>query len=119
MKIRTFVLTLFCTVFGSAVNAQTFENDPEFNPEIRGGNLRAAYSDEGPVKYQVSGISAAAPEKDGKIIIAGAFTTVAAKAHMNIARLNEDGSLDPSFDGGLGPDAEVHTITFQSNGNIL
>jgi len=130
MKIRAFVLTLVCAVVGPAVDAQTFEDDLDFNPEISGGNRRIAYTfdDHEPVPYQMSGVSAAAQQADGKIIIAGVFTTVGGKARRNIARLNEDGSLDPSFDAGLGPDAtaylvtvtpEVHTITFQRDGKIL
>lgn len=119
MKIRTFALTLVCAVLGLPFDAQTFENDREFNPEIRGGNPRTGYSEDGAVKYQVSGVSAAAQQTDGKIIIAGAFTTVGGEPRMNIARLNEDGSLDRSFDGGLGPDGDVHVITFQGDGKIL
>ncbi|MGQ0540847.1 MAG: delta-60 repeat domain-containing protein, partial [Blastocatellia bacterium] len=45
-------------------------------------------------------------DKDGKILIAGAFTGVNGNARTNIARLNADGSFDASFvnpniDGGV------------------
>lgn len=45
-----------------------------------------------------------------KIIIGGLFTTVNGVARNNLARLKADGSLDPSFDPGAGPDDAVHVI---------
>jgi uncharacterized delta-60 repeat protein len=48
-------------------------------------------------------IDLVALQSDGKILIAGPFTTVAGKARARVARLNSDGTLDSSFDPGAGP----------------
>jgi uncharacterized delta-60 repeat protein len=47
-----------------------------------------------------------------KILIGGLFTTVNGVARNNLARLKADGSLDPSFDPGAGPDGAVHVIQY-------
>jgi uncharacterized delta-60 repeat protein/uncharacterized repeat protein (TIGR01451 family) len=41
-------------------------------------------------------------QSDGKIVVAGPFTSFRGVARNGILRLNEDGSLDPSFDPGVG-----------------
>ncbi|MDM7923117.1 MAG: FG-GAP-like repeat-containing protein [Pyrinomonadaceae bacterium] len=48
-------------------------------------------------------------DKDGKILIGGAFTGVNGNARTNLARLNADGSLDTSF-GNPNLDGAVHNI---------
>lgn len=65
-------------------------------------------------------------QSDGKIIIGGAFTAFNGFTRNRIARLNSDGSLDPTFNAGLAiPDAElgfdglVTKILLQSDGKIL
>ena len=47
-------------------------------------------------------VTAVAVQADGKVLIAGAFGKVAGTPRAGLARLNADGSLDPSFDPGLG-----------------
>ena len=47
-------------------------------------------------------VTAVAVQADGKVLIAGAFANVAGTPRAGLARLNADGSLDPSFDPGLG-----------------
>jgi uncharacterized delta-60 repeat protein len=58
-------------------------------------------------------------QSDGKIIIGGAFTSFNGIARTRIARLNVDGSLDITFDPGLGANNIVSTITLQNNGKII
>ena len=55
----------------------------------------------------------------GKIIIAGDFTTVNGTARSYIARLNADGSLDSSFDPGVGPDQPLRAVAIQIDGKIV
>jgi uncharacterized delta-60 repeat protein len=53
----------------------------------------------------ISGVNtnfAMAVQSDGKIIVGGHFTAVNGTNRNRIARLNADGSLDPSFDTGTG-----------------
>jgi uncharacterized delta-60 repeat protein len=61
---------------------------------------------------------AIAVQADGKIIIAGGFTTVGGVRKNGVARLNSDGSLDNTFDVGLG-DPNVEDIAVQTDGKIL
>ena len=43
-----------------------------------------------------------ARQSDGKILISGEFTAIGATPRNRVARLNEDGTLDPAFDPGVG-----------------
>lgn len=63
-------------------------------------------------------------QNDGKLLIAGSFTSVNGIQRTNFARLNPDGTLDPAFLNGLaGPDGTTHgsvsCIALQSDGKIL
>ncbi|HLM59846.1 MAG TPA: hypothetical protein VK308_03475, partial [Pyrinomonadaceae bacterium] len=71
---------------------------------------------------QVSGNSSAlklALQPDGKILMAGNFTTLNGVNRNYIARLNADGTLDNSFNIGSGPNSQVFTIYIQPDGKIL
>ena len=57
-------------------------------------------------------------QSDGKIIIGGSFTNIAGKTRYRIARLNADGSLDPSLNVGLGG-GDVYALAVQGDGRIL
>jgi uncharacterized delta-60 repeat protein len=58
-------------------------------------------------------------QTDGKIIIAGNFTSVNGVSRNRIARLHVDGSLDTSFVPALGPNNIVHAIALQTDSQIL
>jgi len=58
-------------------------------------------------------------QSDGKIIIGGAFTTYNGTGRNYIACLNNDGSLDTTFNPGIGTDALVCTTTIQNDGKII
>jgi uncharacterized delta-60 repeat protein len=58
-------------------------------------------------------------QPDGKALIVGDFTTVNGTNRNNIARLNANGSLDSSFNPGMGADGVVRSIALQSDGNVL
>lgn len=64
-------------------------------------------------------------QPDGKIVIGGGFTITGTNVYQGIARLNEDGSLDTTFNAGTGTrgtassSAVVHAITVQPDGKIL
>src|SRR6185369_15096963 len=60
-----------------------------------------------------------AVQPNGKIIIAGSFGSVAGFPCGHIARLNSDGSVDTSFDPGLGADGIIYSVVLQSDGKIL
>lgn len=58
-------------------------------------------------------------QPDGKILIGGAFDKYNGVARPHIARLNADGSLDTSFNPGIGASQNIYTIVLQPDGKIL
>ncbi|MCC5844937.1 MAG: choice-of-anchor D domain-containing protein [Verrucomicrobia bacterium] len=64
-------------------------------------------------------LAAIARQPDGKLIVGGYFRNVNGYPRRNIARLNEDGSLDGSFDPDLGISGSVGTVAVQPDGKIL
>ncbi len=58
-------------------------------------------------------------QPDGKFIICGDFTTYNGTAKNRIARLNSNGSIDNTFDPGLGTNGSIQTASLQTDGKIL
>lgn len=58
-------------------------------------------------------------QNDGKIIIAGEFTTFNGLPSNYIVRLNTDGSIDPLFFTGSGANYHIVTTALQSDGKII
>ncbi|HQW07143.1 MAG: hypothetical protein IPL64_00780 [Flavobacteriales bacterium] len=58
-------------------------------------------------------------QADGRTIIAGAFSSYNGTARSRIARLNTDGSLDASFDPGVGPNNAVLCTAIQNDGKFF
>jgi uncharacterized delta-60 repeat protein len=58
-------------------------------------------------------------DSNGKVFVGGFFTSYNGSVVNNIARLNSDGTLDTSFNTGLGFDNSVWTIKIQTNGKII
>ncbi|MFN4181410.1 MAG: delta-60 repeat domain-containing protein, partial [Candidatus Paceibacteria bacterium] len=58
-------------------------------------------------------------QSDGKIVIAGSFNQYDNTAINNIARLNTDGTLDPAFAIGSGPNGAVLGASLQSDGKLI
>ncbi len=57
-------------------------------------------------------------QPDGQIIAGGAFTSYAGTPYNYLVRLNSDGSADPAFDIGSGPNAQVNAIVVHSNSRL-
>lgn len=66
-------------------------------------------------------IRAIALQPDGKILIAGTFSVIGGQPRINLARLNADGTLDPSFDAGTqaGATQFIESLAVQADGRIL
>ncbi|MFL5765672.1 MAG: T9SS type A sorting domain-containing protein [Bacteroidia bacterium] len=80
------------------------------------GTLDTAFSPgTGPNNYT----RAVAMQSDGKIIIAGAFTSCNGTSRNCIARLNADGTLDTTFNPGAGASSTVNTAALQNDGKII
>jgi len=77
--------------------------DPAFNPGA------------GPDSY----VYALALQPDGRILIAGDFTSFAGMSRNRVARLFADGSLDPSFDPGQGANRIIYDLELQPDGRIV
>ena len=55
----------------------------------------------------------------GKFLVGGYFTTYNGVARKGLARLNADGSLDPTFNAAAGQLEQVSNLTVQPDGRIL
>jgi uncharacterized delta-60 repeat protein len=64
-------------------------------------------------------IYSSAMQADGKIIIAGNFTSYNGTGRIRIARLNTDGSLDTGFNLGTGANGSINCIAVQADGRII
>lgn len=62
-------------------------------------------------------VLAALVQPDGKIILAGSFTSVLGVPRGNIARLNADGTLDTGFDPQA--NASVYAVAVQPDGDVV
>jgi uncharacterized delta-60 repeat protein len=76
--------------------------------------------DPGTISYNLVGngsVNSVALQADGRILMGGQFITVAGVTRINIARLNENGTLDADFN----PFANnvVYSIALQADGKIL
>jgi len=88
----------------SRLEAQTCLVDPSFIPALEPG----------------ADIYGMAVQPDGKLLIGGAFVAAGSIRVTNLARLNIDGSLDPTFDPLTAVDiGYVNAITIQPDGQIL
>jgi uncharacterized delta-60 repeat protein len=66
-------------------------------------------------------VNAIVVQSDGKVIIGGQFTTVKGLARRNLARLNADGSGDPSFTPGapFTSSTTIYALALQADGKVL
>jgi uncharacterized delta-60 repeat protein len=64
-------------------------------------------------------INTIAPQPDGKVLIGGRFTAVGVTARLRIARLQADGTLDETFQPGIGMNNEVKAIALAPDGSIV
>ncbi len=96
-------ILIFVSMFTSIAHAQPGSLDVTFNPGS------------GPAGT----VLCAALQTNGQIVIGGYFTTFNGANRHYIARLNADGSLDSSFDAGIGPNDSVNFLAAQSDGEIL
>lgn len=64
-------------------------------------------------------LNSTAIQNDGKIIIGGAFSDYNGTTKNNIARLNADGTIDDSFNMGLGANNTVSDIIIQIDSKII
>ena len=56
---------------------------------------------------------------NGKIVVAGAFSTVNGQGRAGLVRLNDDGTLDASINFGSGANAQVNALGVQADGRLV
>ncbi|MBX3733241.1 MAG: tandem-95 repeat protein [Verrucomicrobiae bacterium] len=66
-----------------------------------------------------AGVLTIGVQLDGKILVAGGFTSFNGIARNRIARLNADGSLDQTFDPGTGASSSIMALIVQPNGRVM
>lgn len=64
-------------------------------------------------------ITKAIPQPDGKVIVVGNFSYIGTVERAGIARLKADGTLDPTFDPGAGPNGAINFLALQSDGKVV
>ncbi|HEV2912103.1 MAG TPA: Calx-beta domain-containing protein [Pyrinomonadaceae bacterium] len=106
-------IPLLCVGVMLALAASLFY---EGTARAAGGELDTAFHS--PIHTQNT-LYSVALQPDGKIIINGYFTAYGDTARQRLARLNSDGTLDPTFDPGAGPNDPLSQITLQPDGKIL
>lgn len=89
---------------GTAIPAFPQFLDTNFNPNA-GGNSNQV-------------VESIALQNDGKILVGGKFTMLGGQTRNSIARLNVDGSIDPTFNPNI-PIGFVYSIAVQGDGKIL
>jgi uncharacterized delta-60 repeat protein len=65
------------------------------------------------------GVRAAVMQPDGGLVVGGYFTGVNGTVRRHLARLQPDGSVDLSFNPGVGFDGEVTALALQPDGAII
>lgn len=64
-------------------------------------------------------VTAVAELADGRLLVAGTFTHWNGESRRRLVLLNPDGSVDPAFDAGTGPDDVIYKLVEQSDGRVL
>ncbi|MES2763705.1 MAG: T9SS type A sorting domain-containing protein [Bacteroidota bacterium] len=101
IKILSFICMVFLTK--PTVYAQAGTLDPTFTPGTAASNR----------------LSNIVFQSDGKPIIIGDFTSYNGTSRNRIARLNTNGTIDPTFNVGTGFNASPVGLAIQSDGKIL
>jgi uncharacterized delta-60 repeat protein len=64
-------------------------------------------------------VYALASQTNGQVLVAGFFSSVNGTNRNQIARLNSNGSLDTSFDPGIGPNNAILSMAVQHDGKMV
>jgi uncharacterized delta-60 repeat protein len=94
-----------------------------FSITFLGPHLSAASGDLDPTFTPAPGpngsVRAMALQTDGKIVVAGDFTSVSGQPRLRVARLLANGTLDTDFVTTAGPDGSVAGVAVQTDGKVL
>lgn len=71
------------------------------------------------VQKEISNVKKVILQSDGKIIAGGYFDYLTTKLRHNLARLNQNGSVDQGFSPDIDPKLHINDIAIQPDGRIL
>lgn len=71
-----------------------------------------------PASFHNGTVRQIAVQPDGRLLVAGEFSAVGSSSRPNLARLNADGSLDPTFNPGTGPNSMVRALLLLEDGRM-
>jgi uncharacterized delta-60 repeat protein len=83
--------------------------DPNFDFQVAG-----SYNG-----FDSAGVLGVFLQTDGKVVVGGNFNSINTIARHNVARLNANGSVDTSFDPGVGPSSSVYGLVVQPDGKTI
>lgn len=108
---------------GRLITTGEFEDAPFLVRRVSlDGELDPSFSIGGrPIRTQNGYPSNALPMPDGKVVISGTFNRVGDLTRSGLARLDQNGKVDPTFDSGDLADANygARTLTLHPNGQLL
>ena len=105
---RASLLALYCVLIALSPTARAFVES--------NGTLDTTFD---LAKFSNGEVDAIAIQPDGKILIGGMFAKVNGVLRGNMARVNADGTLDPSFAPFGGTNGPVNVIKLQADGKII
>ncbi len=72
-----------------------------------------------PVLDTYGTVNAIARQPDGKVLVAGVYTSMNGVVRSNFSRVNADGSLDMTFDAGSGFSSPPSQLLLQTDGRVI
>lgn len=100
----------------SEVNASIVNHIARLNTD---GSIDQTFNSGSGFDTNTNNVMSFSIQTDGKIIVGGNFSSYNGSNVNRIARLNSDGSLDPSFISGAGFNSVVRTTFIQNDGKVL
>jgi len=103
-------------VIGGYFNSYDGVSRPRIARVNSNGTLDASFD---PGTGTSGGVTDILVQPDGKIVLVGEFTSYNGTPRNYIARVNADGTLDPTFTIGTGASYTIHDAYLQSDGKII
>jgi len=72
-----------------------------------------------PILETYGTVNALARQPDGKVLVAGVYTSMNGVVRTNFSRVNSDGSLDTTFDAGSGFSSPPSQLLVQADGRVI
>jgi len=116
-----FTLLSLCTLLCYTAQAQ-FSQPGELDTTFNFGRPHSFFTDPAnpwPGEGANGNIRSLALQPNGRVLIGGGFTNYNGISRNGIARLNADGSLDASFNPGIGANSWVNSLALQPDGKVL